>query len=112
VTFSWTWKLELDGATIRWTFYRGEAAPGRLAATMDWSASEDGTRNWVWMWPNDEKWTMFWVAGDPSYGRLVDYLWNDSAGAWRLTHIFNWERGHGTWDKYGLDGEIIETLSW
>lgn len=112
VTLSWTWSVGPSGEAIRWTFYRGEAAPVRLAATMDYSMSEDGTRSWVWTWPNDEKWTMFWVMADPSYGRLVDYLWNDSTNTWRLAHIFNWERGHGTWDKYNAAGEIVETLTW
>jgi hypothetical protein len=111
VTFSWTWRVESGGEAIRWTFYRGEIEPGAQSATMNWSVWPEGGSAWIWTWPNDEKWTM-WVMADPSFGRLVDYLWNDSTHAFRLAHIINWEGGHGTWDKYNSDEQIIETLSW
>jgi len=108
---SWEWIAPAGADSIHWTFFRGEARPGSLAATMDWSMSEDGTRYWIWAWPADEKWEMR-VAADPTTGWLKDYRWNDTGGTWRRAEIFNWSNGHGTWETYGASGQIIQSLSW
>jgi hypothetical protein len=109
--YSWEWAASAAADTIHWTFYRGEIVHIKPAATMDWSVGADGTRNWTWAWPADERWEMQ-VASDPSTGWLKDYIWNTSTGVWRVTHIFNWSGGHGTWDKYNASGQLIESLSW
>jgi hypothetical protein len=111
VMYSWEWTASAGADSVHWTFYRGEIVPARPAATMDWSVGADGTRSWIWAWPADERWEMQ-VASDPATGWLKDYIWNASTGAWRVTHIFNWSGGHGTWDKYNASGQLIESLSW
>jgi hypothetical protein len=111
VMSSWEWFAAAESDSIHWDFYLGEKDPGRLMATMDWSIDEDGTRNWVWEWPADEKWEMQ-TDPDPSTGWLRDYLWNADAGVWRLAHVITWSSGHGRWDQYDTNGQIIESLSW
>lgn len=111
VTSSWKWSASADGDSIRWTFYRGEITPAALAATMDWSLSDDGTRDWVWMWPTDEKWEMQ-VAAAPTTGWLKDSIWSAAASEWDVAQIFNWSNGHGTWDTYGAGGQIVQSMSW
>ncbi|MGD1048839.1 MAG: hypothetical protein ABR899_08835 [Candidatus Krumholzibacteriaceae bacterium] len=111
VLYSWEWTASAGADSIHWTFYRGAIEHVKAAATMDWSVSADGTRHWIWAWPADERWEMQ-VASDPSTGWLKDYIWNASTGAWRISHIFNWAGGHGTWDKYNASGALIESLSW
>jgi hypothetical protein len=110
VLISWTWTASAARDSILWTFFLGPVDPMLEDATLAWRRDDEGTRHFVWIWPQDER-IAFQLTADGAVA-LQDARWSQEDSTWPLVHELAWQGDHGTWRVYDPPGVPARQEAW